>query len=77
MAVSFDLNPSQMYMAVLGREPSSEEMARTSSQATDASGFPQLHQLLGSAEFTHLCLREVLAIHLLLIHAARVKLVCK
>jgi 2-polyprenyl-3-methyl-5-hydroxy-6-metoxy-1,4-benzoquinol methylase len=65
------------YRTLLGRSPSAAEVEMFVSVFGGEAGFSGLHSILSSPEYLNRCLREVLSIHLNLIHGARVKLVLR
>jgi hypothetical protein len=63
------------FQTMLGRQANQQEMAGIEERLKDATAFYVLHQLLASAEYTRRCREQALDLHLLFIHAARLKLV--
>lgn len=76
MTPTYESQAEALYRAVFGRWPSPAEAFAVSNRLRETPEFTVLHQFLGSVEFIRNCLGNAKALHLLLIHAARLKLVC-
>jgi SAM-dependent methyltransferase len=69
------VDPRFFFRAILEREANQEEMARIEERLKKASAFQILHEFLASAEYTRTGLEQAMDLHLLFIHAVRLKLV--
>jgi len=63
------------YQSILGRQLSKAETMSLLNRLSTKSELTVLYEVLGSAEFTRRCVENAIELHLLLIHAARIKLV--
>jgi len=69
-----EIDPRFFFQACLGRQANPDEILRLEERLKHVPASEVLHQFLASAEYTRGCLEQALPLHLLFIHAARLKL---